>query len=298
MQQYDLNELRAFVAVVDTGGFNRAANQLEASAAAVSRRISALESALGVKLLNRTTRQIDLTEAGNQFYADVVSIIESLEEAEEKLQSGRETVKGNLRVAAPLSFGVTRIAPILPQFMKQYPELKVHLQLDDRFADLVAEGIDVAIRIGSLKDSSLVATRLASIPSACCASPDYLALHGEPGKPEDLSRHNCLQYSLLSSKEDWSFVEQNDNRRDIQISGSLSTNNGDVLKEAAIQGLGITMAPTFIVEDALRDGRLKAILSDYYPEPFGLYAVQPSRHFTPMRINVLIDYLKKQLGNG
>ena len=133
MQEYDLIELRAFVTVVETGGFNRAADQLEASAAAVSRRVSSLESALGTKLLNRTTRQIDLTEAGRQFYADVIHILESLEEAEEKIQTGRETIKGNLRIAAPLSFGIGRIAPILPAFMKQHPELKVHLQLEDHF---------------------------------------------------------------------------------------------------------------------------------------------------------------------
>jgi len=297
MQQYDLVALKAFITVVETGGFNRAADQLEASAAAVSRRISGLEGALGVKLLHRTTRQIDLTEAGRQFYTDVVNIIESLEQAEEKIQTGRETIKGNLRIAAPLSFGIDCIAPILPNFMKRHPELKVHLQLEDRFTDLVAEGIDVAIRIGSLKDSTLVATRLASIPMIFCASAEYLASHGEPEIPEDLSAHECLHYSLLSTRENWTF-STGDDAPDVEISGPLSTNNGDVLKEAAIQGLGITGTPTFIVEDALEDGRLKAILTDYNPEPLGLYAVRPSRHFTPARVRALIDYLKEQLDDG
>lgn len=297
MQQYDLVALKAFVSVVETGGFNRAADQLRASSAAVSRRISGLESALGVKLLNRTTRQIDLTEAGKEFYADVVRILESLEEAEEKIQTGRETIKGNLRIAAPLSFGIGRIAPILPAFMKQHPELKVHLQLDDRFTDLVAEGVDVALRIGALTDSTLVATRLASIPRVFCASTEYLAVHGEPNKPEDLRRHNCLHYSLLSSRENWSFNTAG-RTYDIEISGSLTTNNGDILKEAAIQGLGVTMAPTFIVEDALQDGRLRIILEDYSPEAFGLYAVRPSRHFTPARVRAMIEYLRVQLDDG
>ena len=297
MQQYDLTELKTFIAVVETGGFNRAADQLDASAAAVSRRVSSLESALGVKLLNRTTRQIDLTEAGRQFYTDVVSIIESLEEAEEKIQTGRETVKGNLRIAAPLSFGIGRIAPVLPEFMKRHPELKVNLQLEDRFTDLVAEGFDVAIRIGSLKDSTLVATRLARIPRVFCASPDYLARHGEPQKPEDLSRHNCLNYSLLSTRDNWSF-SMDEGTRDIEIHGSLSTNNGDVLKEATMQGLGIMMIPTFFVEQELNNGSLKAVLSDYCPEPFGLYAVRPSRHFTPARVRALIEYLKEQFDDA
>ena len=297
MQQYDLVALKAFITVVETGGFNRAADLLEVSAAAVSRRISGLEGALGVKLLHRTTRQIDLTEAGRQFYSDVVNIIESLEEAEEKIQTGRETIKGNLRIAAPLSFGIARIAPILPYFMKQHAELKVNLQLEDRFTDLVAEGIDVAIRIGSLKDSTLVATRLASIPMIFCASAEYLASHGEPEIPEDLSAHECLHYSLLSTRENWTF-STGDDAPDVEISGPLSTNNGDVLKEAAIQGLGIMGTPTFIVEDALEDGRLKAILTDYNPEPLGLYAVRPSRHFTPARVRALIEFLKEQFDDG
>jgi DNA-binding transcriptional LysR family regulator len=296
MQQYDLPALRAFISVVEAGGFNRAAEQLQASAAAVSRRVSGLESALGVKLLNRTTRHVDLTEAGRQFYADVVNIIASLEEAEEKIQSGRTTVKGNLRIAAPLSFGIGRIAPILPKFMKQHPGLKVHLQLEDRFTDLVAEGIDVAIRIGSLKSSTLVATRLASVPRVFCASPQYLAERGEPEQPADLSRHDCLHYSLLSTREDWSFA-QGAETSDIEISGPLSTNNGDVLKDAAIQGLGIVLMPTFIVEDALADGRLKLILRDYCPAPFGLYAVRPSRHYTPVKVRVLIEFLKEQIAD-
>jgi len=297
MQQYDLVALKAFVTIMESGSFNRAADLLEASATTVSRRISDLESALGVKLLNRTTRHIDLTEAGRQFYSDVVNILESLEEAEEKLQTGRETIKGNLRIAAPLSFGVGRIAPILPVFMKRHPELKVHLQLEDRFTDLVAEGIDVAIRIGSLKDSTLVATRLASIPMIFCASAEYLAIHGEPVIPEDLSAHECLHYSLLSTRENWTF-STGDDVPDVEISGPLSTNNGDVLKEAAIQGLGIMGTPTFIVEDTLEDGRLKAILTEYNPEPLGLYAVRPSRHFTPARVRVLIEFLKEQFDDG
>ncbi|MBT8127755.1 MAG: LysR family transcriptional regulator [Gammaproteobacteria bacterium] len=297
MQQYDLVALRAFVTVVEAGGFNRAAEQLEASAAAVSRRISGLESALGVKLLNRTTRQIDLTESGRQFYADVVNIFESLAEAEDKIQTRRGTIKGNLRLAAPLSFGVGRIAPILPVFMKRHPELKVHLQLEDRFTDLVAEGVDVAIRIGALKDSTLVATRLASIPRVFCASPEYLALKGEPTRPEELASHHCLHYSLLSTRDNWNFSTRN-KARDIVINGPLTTNNGDVLKEAAIQGMGIAMMPTFIVEDALNDGRLQKILNAYCPEPFGLYAVRPSRRFTPAKVRALIEYLKMQFDDG
>jgi DNA-binding transcriptional LysR family regulator len=169
--------------------------------------------------------------------------------------------------------------------------------LEDRFTDLVAEGVDVAIRIGALKDSTLVATRLASIPRVFCASPEYLALKGEPQKPEELASHDCLHYSLLSTKDNWAFSTRN-RTRDIVISGPLTTNNGDVLKEATIQGMGIAMMPTFIVEDALNDGRLRKILADYCPEPFNLYAVRQSRRFTPAKVRALIDYLKAHFHNG
>lgn len=297
MQEYDLVALKAFVTVVEAGSFNRAAGQLEASTAAVSRRVSGLENALSVKLLNRTTRQIDLTEAGKQFYEDVLNIFHSLEEAEERIQTGRENIKGNLRVAAPLSFGIQRIAPILPGFMRRYPELRVQLQLEDRFSDLVSEGIDIAIRIGTLKDSSLIATRIASIPRVFCASPDYLSRRGEPQKPDDLTGHACLHYSLLSTREEWSFSEEHANK-EIEITGPLSTNNGEVLREAAIQGMGVTLLPTFIVEDVLKDGRLTEILRQYCPKPFGLYAVRQSRQFTPARIRLLIEYIKEQFTSG
>lgn len=294
MQQYDLVELKAFVTVVEAGSFNRAADQLGASAAAVSRRISSLENSLGVKLLNRTTRQLDLTEAGRQFYGDAVNIFELLEAAEEKLRTGHQTIRGNLRIAAPLSFGIGRLAPVLPAFMQRYPDLSVHLQLEDRLTDLVAEGVDVAVRISdSLQDSTLVATRIAAIPMVFCASPGYLQQHGEPKKPADLSQHACLHYSLVSTKENWRFA-MDEASRDLEIHGPLSTNNGDVLREAAIQGLGIILSPAFIVEDALHAGRLQAILSSYCPAPYGLYAVRPSRQFTPARVSALIDFLKQQ----
>ncbi len=213
----------------------------------------------------------------------------TLEEAEDRVREGRETIRGNLRIAAPSSFGVHCIAPVIPGFLKRYPDIKAQFNLEDRSTDLVAEGIDVAIRIGFLKDSSLIATRIGTVPKVFCASPEYLKLSGEPKKPEELASHSCLHYSLLSKKEEWHF-----GTKEIEISGPLSTNNGEVLKEAAIQGVGITMLPTFIVQDALRDGRLKSILPSYCPEPFGLYAVKLSRYFTPARVRLFIDFLKEQ----
>jgi len=292
MQQYDLISLRSFIAVVEADSFTRAAEQLDASTAAVSRRVSSLESALGVKLLNRTTRQIDLTDAGKQFYDDLKGIFCSFDEAEERLQQVHETVKGNLRIAAPLSFGTMCISPVLPGFMKRYPKLRIQLQLDDRYVDIVSEGIDVAIRIGVPKDSSLVATCIASIPRVFCASPDYLEQYGEPKNPSDLRAHNCLHYNHISMKEEWGYLKGGKIHK-FDVSGTLSTNNGEVLRDAAIEGIGLILLPTFIVADALQAGVLKAIMTQYSPKPFGLYAVRPSRQYTPVRMKLLIEYLKE-----
>ncbi len=296
MQQYNLIALHSFMAVVEAGSFKNAAEKLDASTAAVSRRVSALENALGVKLLNRTTRQIDLTDAGKQFYDDLLDIFCSLDEAEERLQQDNKTVKGHLRIAAPLSFGTICLAPVLADFMKSYPALKIQLQLEDQLTDIVAEGIDIAIRIGTPQDSSLVAVRIASVARVFCASPAYLEQYGEPKTPTDLSSHNCLHYNHISIKEEWCYIKAGKMHQFV-VSGTLSTNNGEVLRDAAIGGIGLTLLPTFIVAEALQSGSLKAILSEYCPKPYGLYAVRASRKFTPGRIKKLIDYLKEVFEN-
>lgn len=296
MEQYDLLDLRSFVAVIECGSFVRAAEQLEASTAAISRRIAGLERVLGTKLINRTTRRLDITEAGRRFYEDVLNILQLLGEAGERVRVGHEAVAGLLRVATPLSFGIQRVAPVLPAFMRRHPELKVQLLLEDRYTDLQAEGIDVAIRIGSLHDSSLVATRISSIERLFCASPDYLAGKGEPQTPNDLKRHCCLHYSLRSVREEWNagFSETTEL---IDIKGALSANNAEVLKEFAIQGMGITLLPRFVVEDALADGRLRQVLPGHSPAPFGLYAVRLSRQFTPARVRLFVEFLRESFGD-
>jgi DNA-binding transcriptional LysR family regulator len=185
----------------------------------------------------------------------------------------------------------------LPKFMQRHPRLKVQLLLEDRYTDLAADSIDVAIRIGMLKDSTLVATRIASIPRVFCASPAYLEQNGEPESPAELARHNCLHYNLVSTREEWGFLKD-DKSNDVAISGSLSTNNGEILKAAAIQDIGITVLPTFIVADALSDGRLKAILSQYNPKPFGLHTVRQSRQFTTAKVRNLIDFLSQEFSDS
>ncbi len=296
MEQYDLITLRSFVAVIESGSFVRAAEQLDASTAAISRRIAALEQALGSQLINRTTRRIDITEAGRRFYDDVINIIQLLGEAEERVRVGREAATGLMRVAAPLSFGIERIAAVLPEFMRRHPDLKVQLLLEDRYTDLHSEAIDIAVRIGgTLRDSSLIATRIGSISRIFCAAPDYLDRNGEPTTPEDLKKHCCLHYSLLSVRDEFGFLFK-DAGETVDIKSSLSANNAEALKQCAIKGMGITLLPRFVVEDALSDGKLRQVMATYTPTPSGLYAVRPSRRFVPARVRLFIDFLRESFG--
>ena len=190
MKQYNLQDLRAFTTVVESGSFNKAADRLGTSSASVSRRISALEKLLGVRLLNRTTRALHLTDSGEQYFADIQNILNALEESGDRLRNKEESIQGNLRLAAPMSFGIQTIAPLLPKFLKQYPDLHIDLQLEDKQTDLYTEGIDLALRIGELDDSSLIATRLCDIGFGFYASPDYLSEFGEPKTLSGLSDHS------------------------------------------------------------------------------------------------------------
>ncbi|HJV76085.1 MAG TPA: LysR family transcriptional regulator [Noviherbaspirillum sp.] len=296
MEQYDLITLRSFVAVVESGSFVRAAEQLDASTAAISRRIAALEHALGSQLINRTTRRIDITEAGRRFYEDVVNVMQLLGEAEERVRIGREAATGLMRVATSVSFGIEQIAPMLPEFMQRHPELKVQLLLEDRYTDLHAEAIDLAIRIGSaLPDSSLVATRIGSIALVFCAAPGYLDKNGEPNTPEQLKQHHCLHYSLLSMRDEWGFLFE-DAAEAAEIKSSFSANNAEAMKACAIGGMGIVLLPRFVVEDALGDGRLRQIMTAHSPPPSGLFAVRPSRRYVPARVRLFIDFLRESFG--
>lgn len=295
MKEYDLISLRSFVAVIEAGSFNNAAIQLDTSSAAISRRVSSLETALGVKLLNRTTRQLDLTPAGQQFYQDIQEILGALALAEERLNCSQETFSGVIRLGAPVSFGTQKLAPLLPAFLKKYPDVTITLLLDDRVSDLLNEGIDLSLRIGNLHDSSLVSSHIAYIPRVYCASPEYLKVYGAPISPDDLKHHRCLHYSLLSTRDEWAFTT-GDFNENVRI--PLSANNGDVLREAAIQGMGIAMLPWYIVEDALHGGALVPVLEDNAPAPLPLSLIRPSRQFTPLRVTVLMAYLREAFADG
>ncbi len=290
MQKTEIISLRTFVTVVEVGNFSRAAEKLDGTTAAVSRRVASLEKHLGTRLLNRTTRTMSLTETGERYYRDVVDILRALEEADARAAGEAADPTGTLRITAPLSFGISRLGPVLSEFMELHPHLRILLQLDDGYQDIVSEGLDVAIRIGELKESTLIARRITNVHRYICASPDYLTRKGVPSRPSDLANHACLHYNNIHLREEWTLAGP-DGPETVAVSGPLSANNGDVLREAAVRSQGIVILPDFLAEEALAQGRLKRILTDYSPSDFGLYAVWASRNFTPTKIRTLVDFL-------
>ncbi len=285
-----MDDLQAFRAVAEEGGFTPAAAALGTTVASVSRRIKGLERRLGVRLFNRTTRRVSLTEAGETYLQHVRRVLDDLADAEASVHQLTGEARGTLRVAAPLSFGVRRLAPVLARFARQHPALRVRLSLDDRVVDLVEGGYDLALRIGYPPDSSLIGRALLPVARFLCAAPGYLDARGTPADPGELADHDCLHYNPLAFSEEWPLAGAGP--RGITVEGRLCSNNGDVLREAAIAGMGIALLPDFIVEDALARGQLKRILRQFEPPPFTLYAVYPSREFVPAKVRLFLDALQ------
>jgi DNA-binding transcriptional LysR family regulator len=296
---YDhLSAMAVFARVVDTGSFSKAAGALGLSKSAVSKQVSRLEDRLGARLLNRTTRQLSLTEAGTAFYAGCRQVVSEAEAAEAAVTHLAQAPRGRLHVNAPMSFGQKHVAPALPALLASYPELSIDLQLNDRTVDLVDEGFDVAVRIGQLSDSTLIARRLAPLRLAVAAAPDYLARRGTPEHPTDLKQHDCLIYSYLASGRTWSFKGPDGPVR-VGIDGPIEANNGDALCAAALAGAGIVRLPTFICGDALRAGTLRPVLADWAdPGDSGIYAVYPASRNVSPKVRVFIDFLAAKFGAG
>ena len=292
-----MDELETFVAVVDHNGFTPAAAARGITVAAASRQVKALEKRLGVRLLNRSTRRISLTEAGQVYHRQVRRIVAELRDAEEQLSQLVEEPRGQLRVAAPMSFGARWLAPLVPRFARAHPQLRLQLQLDDRMVDILEQGLDLALRIGYPEDSSMVARPILPLPRYLCASADYLGSHGMPTRPADLLQHNCLHYNNLELREEWALTGP-EGPQVVPVQGSYCSNNGEVLCEAAAQGLGIVLLPDFIVAEALAEGRLQRILEGYEPPPFSLYGLYPSRHFVPAKIRLFLDFVVGAAGQG
>jgi len=287
-------DIQAFVAVVDAGSFTAAAERLGSAKSAISRRVSALEERLGVQLLHRTTRVLNLTETGRSFYEHGTRILADLEEAEAAVQQEHGELRGTLRFALPLSFGVRHMCGPIATFSKLHPKVRFQLDLNDRRVDLIEENFDVAIRIGRLTDSSLIARRLFDVKAVVCASPHYLNVHGHPETPEDLQNHECLVYSNLADPRKWQYEDRDGNTGVAPIAAALTASSGDFLCNAAAHGMGIVIQPTFIASQAIRAGQLVPILTDYTFPISPAYAVYPPTRHLSYRVRALIDFLAEK----
>ncbi len=289
----DLTDMEIFARVVTAGSMSAAGREMGLSPAVISKRIRRLEERLGARLLQRTTRQIALTEDGQGYYERVIGILASIEEAESFVTRRNAAPRGTLRVAAPTSFGRMHIAPYLGRFSQLYPDLKLSLMLSDNFVDIVGEGYDLAVRIAALENSSLIARRLAPNHRVICASPAYLEREGEPESLSDLTRHNCV----FATHQDLWQLEGPEGPTAVRVSGNVQTNSSEVVREAVAAGLGIALRSTWDVGPALQRGELKIILPDYRESRrVAVYAVYPSRRFLPARVRVFIDFLAELFG--
>lgn len=290
----ELDDLRIFVATVDAGSFTAAADQLMLSKQFVSRRTMALEASLGVRLLHRNTRKLAVTESGHEFYARAQRILAEVADSEQAMSVRRTELHGSLRISAPLSFGISHLSPLIAQFLVAHPAVRLNVDLSDRRVDLIGEGFDLALRIGPLEDSSLVARSLGEWPMVVCCSPAYRRDHGVPSTPAELDAHVCLPYGR-EGRAGWEF-HIDGARRTIDVHGPLLANNGEVLRDAAIAGLGIALLPQFIVGPALDDGTLVPILEPYTPLPLRLNAVFPRHREAFVTLRTFINFLAERLG--
>lgn len=284
-------EIQTFVSVVENAGISAAADRLGIAKSAVSRRLADLEARLGAQLLHRTTRRITLTDAGRGFYERCKRVLADLEEAEQSVAQAHGALRGLLRITMPMAFGLLHVAPAITAFMTQHPHVDFELDFNDRQVDLLQDGFDLAIRIARLSDSSLIARRLAPICFAVCASPSYIALHGAPRAPEELTHHACLIYSNAQEPGVWSYTNAKGDPVPVKVGVKLKTNNGDFLRAAAIAGQGIVMLPTFYLHDAVADGRLMTLLTDVTWPTVNAYAVYPPTRHLSTRVRAFVDFL-------
>lgn len=288
MNRFDA--MGVFVAVVEAGSLSAAADRLNLAKSAVSRRMAELENHLGVQLLTRTTRKQALTDTGRAYYQQCQRILNDVAELESSIAQQTSALKGRLRIAVPLTFGIYHLTPAINDFVVRHPGIEFDLDFNDRLVDLVHEGFDMSLRIGKLENSSMIARRLAPIHHVVCASPAYLQKFGKPGHPHDLRRHRVLHYSNLPDAS-WRYRRRDGAEGAVTVAVRTLANNGDFIRCAGIAGHGILMLPTFVVHQSLRDGSLVPLLTDYIWRGVQAYAVYPPTRHLSVRMRAFIDFL-------
>jgi DNA-binding transcriptional LysR family regulator len=290
MDRFHLMQL--FVRIVDAGSFSAVAREMDMIQPTVSKQLTALEEKLGVRLLNRTTRKLSLTEAGREYYERCKRILDEVQELESEVSDLQNRPTGTLRINAPVAFGHLYLVPLSFHFRRKYPELALDLSLNDRYVDLIQEGIDVAIRFGELEDSQLVARHVGSSARICVASPAYLQSKGRPRVPADLKNHNCLTYTYLFGNE-WRF-DGPDGPQPIRVFGDYRANSGLTIRAAALEGIGIANVPAFVVREDIESGRLVPVLGEFGPAPVKISAVYPSARLLSRKVKLFVDYMQQE----
>jgi len=292
MDKFD--SIRAFTQVVVSSGFAAAAREMGLSRSAVNKLVIALENELGVQLLHRSTRVVSPTETGLAFYERCVEILASLEEAERSITQLQAEPRGRLRVNAPMSFGTMHLAPALADFLVQYPDLQVQLTLNDRFIDPIEEGFDITVRIAEPQETaSLIVHQLMPVERVLCAAPNYLEIHGIPVHPNELRHHSCLHYGQLAVENQWTLVGA-DGEHTVSVKGLLCSNNGEVLRDAAVRGLGITLLPRFLVGKELQQKTLQIVLPDYQASQLSISVIYPVNRHLSTKVRLLVGFLQER----
>lgn len=290
-----LDGLKTVIAVVETSSFTAASERLGISKALVSKYVGEVESSLGIRLFNRTTRQLALTDAGRRYYQESVTLLEQYSALVDKVTGEQTKPQGLLRISAPVTFGEMKLAPLLPEFLRLYPGLKIELILTNGAIDMVEEGIDVRLRIGGVDDSNMIARHLKTFPLILSASPSYIQQNGLPKTPQQVAEHNCIIDSNFRIGKQWPLISPQGVAEYLNVQSIVAVNSPQAVREIAIAGGGIAMTPDFIVEDAINKGKLIPILPDYTTLEFGLFAIYPHRKYVAKKVRCFIDFSLAQL---
>ncbi|GEM75356.1 LysR family transcriptional regulator [Vibrio sagamiensis] len=293
----NMASLPIFVTVVECGSFSLASKQLNLTKSAVSKRISQLEDVLAIRLFNRTTRKLSLTEAGHLYYDYAVQSLHLAQQGLDAVSELQGTPQGKLKITAPMSFGCLHIAPLISEFLANYPGIDIDLQLEDAMVDLVEHGFDLGVRIGELSLSNLIAKRLTTCKSVLCCSPSYFQQYGSPTKPSDLVAHNCIRYAYFRGGVEWTFFH-NGQKVKVLPKGNVVVNNSEAIRQLLLGGSGIAQLPTFIAARDIKKGILMSLMDDYSLPEHAIYAVYPERKHLPLKVRVFIDFLSEKFGHS